>query len=59
MEITTTLWGFRELGTTPVPGGLGLMHVHELPDDEVKALAGERYPCKDKLDTVSAEGVKE
>ena len=27
---------------------LGLMHVHELLDDEVKALAGERYSRKDE-----------
>ena len=26
---------------------LGLMHVHELLDDEVKALAGERYSRKE------------
>ena len=29
---------------------LGLMHVHELLDDEVKALVGERYSRKDELD---------
>ena len=29
---------------------LGLMHVHELLDDEVKALAGERYSRKDELE---------
>ncbi len=29
---------------------LGLMHVHELLDDEVNALAGERYARKDKLE---------
>ncbi len=29
---------------------LGLMHVQELPDDEVKALAGERYARKDELE---------
>ena len=29
---------------------LGLMHVHELLDDEVKALAGERYVRKDELE---------
>ena len=29
---------------------LGLMHVHELLDDEVKALAGERYARKDELE---------
>ena len=29
---------------------LGLMHVHELLDDEVKELAGERYARKDELE---------
>jgi len=29
---------------------LGLMHVHEMLDDEVKALAGERYARKDELE---------
>ena len=29
---------------------LGLMHIHELLDDEVKALAGERYARKDELE---------
>ena len=29
---------------------LGLMHVHELLDDEVKALAGERYARKGELE---------
>ncbi len=29
---------------------LGLMHVHELLDDEVRALAGERYVRKDELE---------
>ncbi|MGH9463529.1 MAG: IS256 family transposase [Vicinamibacteria bacterium] len=29
---------------------LGLMHVHEVLDDEVKALAGERYARKDDLE---------
>ena len=29
---------------------LGLMHVHELLDDEVKALAGERYARKEELE---------
>jgi putative transposase len=29
---------------------LGLMHVHEILDDEVKALAGERYARKDELE---------
>ena len=29
---------------------LGLMHVHELLDDEVKVLAGERYARKDELE---------
>jgi putative transposase len=29
---------------------LGLMHIHELLDDEVTALAGERYARKDELD---------
>ena len=35
---------------------LGLMHVHELLDDEVKALAGERYARKESW---SAVGVTE
>ena len=29
---------------------LGLMHVHELLDNEVRALAGERYVRKDELE---------
>ena len=29
---------------------LGLMHVHELLDDEVKELSGERYARKDELE---------
>ena len=29
---------------------LGLMYVHELLDDEVKELAGERYARKDELE---------
>ncbi len=29
---------------------LGLMHIHELLDDEVSALAGERYARKDELE---------
>jgi transposase-like protein len=29
---------------------LGLMHIHELLDDEVKALAGKRYARKDELE---------
>ena len=36
---------------------LGLMHVHELLDDEVKALAGERYSRKDELERGRRHGV--
>ena len=35
---------------------LGLMHVHELLDDEVKELAGERYARKDELECGSRHG---
>lgn len=43
LEVDTKVEMIRSL----VP--LGLMHVHELLDDEVKALAGERYARKDEL----------